>query len=134
MNCSANPDFSTELSLKKRIFILFLEDLTSAGRLANPDRLLRHQMQCVDLQEIDGLSPMPNLAGYIGDSEARKKPIEMKLTYAAICHINCGQEKRMTGMALIQNVVELNGEGTDERLLELYHAARHVPYLQAAPR
>ncbi len=100
----------------------------------NPDGFLQHQMQCIDLQKIDGLGPMPKLVGYIGDSDARNKPIDMKLTYVAICHINCGQEKRMTSMALTQNVVELDGAGTDEQLLELYRVARHVPYLQAAPR
>ncbi len=91
-------------------------------------------MQCIDLQKIDGCSPMPKLVGYIGESEARTRPVDMKLTYAAICHINCGQDKRMTGMVLCQNVHEQNGAGTDERLLEIFHAVRDVPYLQAAPR
>ncbi len=42
--------------------------------LPNPnlDKLLNNQMQCLDLQKIDGRGPMPNLAGYIGDSEAKK--------------------------------------------------------------
>ncbi len=100
----------------------------------NPDGLLEYQMQCVDLQKIDGHGPMPKLAGYIGDSKAKSKPVDMKLTYAAICHVNCGQERRMTGMALSQNVIEQDGEGTDEHLLEIFHAVKDLPYLQAAPR
>ncbi len=100
----------------------------------NPDRLLHFQMQCVDLQKIDGLGPMPNLAGYIGDSKAKEKPINMKLTYAAICHTNCGQEKRMTGMALCQNIHEDGGAGTDEHLVELFHSVKSQPYLQVEPR
>ncbi len=91
-------------------------------------------MQCIDLQKIDGRRPMPKLVGYIGDSEARNKPVSMKLTYAVICHMNCCQEKRMTGMALCQNVHERGGDGTDERLLEIFHAVKDLPYLQLAPR
>ncbi len=100
----------------------------------NPDGGLFNQMQRIDLQKIDGRGLMPKLAGYISDSEAKNRLINMKLTYAAICHVNCGQEKRMTGMALCQNVHEQNGEGTDERLLEIFHAVRDLPYLQVAPK
>ncbi len=100
----------------------------------NMDRLLVNQMQCIDLQKINGHGPMPNLAGYIGDSEARTKPVSMKLTYAAICHMNCGQEKWMTGMALCQNIHDLGGEGTDEHLLEIFLPVRDLAYLQLALR
>ncbi len=100
----------------------------------NPDKLLTNQRQCINLQKIDGRGPIPNLAGYIGNSEAKRQPIVMKLTYAAICHINCGQEKRMTGMALCQNVHELGREGTDERLLEIFHVVRDQLYMRVVQR
>ncbi len=95
---------------------------------------LHRQAQGVDLQKANGISIMPTLCGYIGDPKARANPAHTKLDYCTICHLNCGMHEHVAGMALMLSTLEHNGQGTDERLLNLFHAAKHKPHMEHAMR
>ncbi len=91
---------------------------------------LHRQAQGVDLQKANSISIIPTLCGYISDPKARANPAHTKLDYCAICHTSCGMHEHVAGMALMLSALDHDGQGTDERLLNLFHAAKHKLYMQ----
>ncbi len=118
----------------KNSFGMDLIQTKGEHRFIKNTRQLHRQAQGVDLQKADGISIIPTLCRCIGDLKACANPAHTKLDYCAICHLNCGVHECMAGMALMLSALEHNRQGTDERLLNLFHAAKHKLHMEHAMR